>query len=158
MVCRKDVETGELFYLIRMIQRHAECRAGSTVVARDIELFEPEIPGELNIHVLLASSGNPAFLLGRFGFADPDATQAWIHQLIEDEKAANPEVVFAEVVHLPEDRTGNILQRPSFLDYEIPYLARSPKPHDQQVPVTDLMAVLMVLISTGSLFRLPLII
>jgi hypothetical protein len=107
-----------------------------------VELFEPESPGELNIHLLLGSSGNPAYLLGRFGFADPDSTQEWINQLIEEEKAAYPDTVFAEVVHLPEDRTGNVLQRPAFLDYEIPYLARSTKPRDQQIPVTDLLVAM----------------
>ncbi|MCX6223766.1 MAG: lantibiotic dehydratase family protein, partial [Bacteroidia bacterium] len=107
-----------------------------------VELFEPESPGELNIHLLMGSSGNPAFLLGRFGFADQDSTRAWISKLIDDEKSADPEIVFAEVVHLPEDRNGNVLQRPAFLDYEIPYLARSAKPAGQQIPITDLMVAI----------------
>lgn len=107
-----------------------------------VELFEPESSGEMNIHLLHGSAGNPAYLLGRFGFADPDSTKMWINQLIEDEKTASPDIVFAEVVHLPEDRTGNVLQRPAFLDYEIPYLARSAKPGDQQIPVTDLMVTI----------------
>lgn len=104
-----------------------------------VELFEPESSGELNIHLLHGSAGNPSYLLGRFGFADPDSTQEWISQLIDEEKTASPDILFAEVVHLPEDRTGNVLQRPAFLDYEIPYLARSTKHKDQQIPITDLM-------------------
>jgi|GEM_PF-1314336 len=104
-----------------------------------VELFETGQPGEMNIHFLLGSSGNPAYLLGRFGFADPDATKQWISKLVKDEQAVDPEAVFAEVVHLPEDRTGNVLQRPAFLTYEIPYLARSAKPPDKQIPVTDLL-------------------
>ncbi|MFA5814028.1 MAG: lantibiotic dehydratase family protein [Bacteroidales bacterium] len=107
-----------------------------------VELFEPESPGELNIHLLHGSSGNPAYLLGRFGFADPDSTHEWINQLIEEEKTVYPDMVFAEVVHLPEDRTGNVLQRPAFLDFEIPYLARSAKIKDQQIPVTDLLVAM----------------
>lgn len=119
-----------------------------------VELFEPESPGDLNIHLLLGSSGNPAYLLGRFGFADPDSTRKWIHQLIEEESAVHPDAICAEVVHLPEDRTGNVLQRPSFLDYEIPYLARSAKSPDSQIPVTDLLVALenqqLVLYSASS--------
>jgi len=104
-----------------------------------VELFEPESSGELNIHLLHGSAGNPAFLLGRFGFADPESTRDWISELMTDVQKVSPDFVCAEVVHLPEDRTGNILQRPSFLDFEIPYLARSTKPADQQIPVTDLL-------------------
>ncbi len=104
-----------------------------------VEFFEPDIPGELNIHFVLGSSGNPSYLLGRFGFADQDGTRVWINELIKDETAFFPEALCAEVVHLPEDRTGNVLQRPAFLEYEIPYLARSDKSRDRQIPVTDIM-------------------
>jgi hypothetical protein len=104
-----------------------------------VELFETESDQELNIHFLHGSAGNPSFLLGRFGFADPDSTRNWISQLIADEIALSPDEVFAEVIHLPEDRTGNVLQRPSFLNFEIPYLANSAKSREFQIPVTDLM-------------------
>ncbi|MFA6127441.1 MAG: lantibiotic dehydratase family protein [Bacteroidales bacterium] len=104
-----------------------------------IELYQTGSQDEEMVHVLMGSAGNPANLLGRFGFADPDSTQDWISELITDENAEYPDTLFAEVVHLPEDRTGNILQRPSFTDYEIPYLADSAKPIDRQIPVTDLL-------------------
>lgn len=112
--------------------------AWSNQMTAMVELFYTDTPGELNIHLIHGAAGNPAFLLGRFGFADPDCTREWIQQLIDDEMSADPDSVFAEVVHLPEDRTGNILQRPSFLDFEIPYLARSVKAADCQIPVADL--------------------
>jgi hypothetical protein len=104
-----------------------------------VELFEDEGSGEPGIHFLMGSSGNPAYLLGRFAYGDPDITQFWISRLIADEKADYPDALYAEVIHLPEDRTGNVLQRPSFLDYEIPYLAASVKPGDKQILITDLM-------------------
>lgn len=104
-----------------------------------VELFESDSSGNLNIHFLHGASGNPAYLLGRFVFADPDTTREWIGELIQEECIAGQDVVFAEVVHLPEDRTGNVLQRPAFLDYEIPYLAGSAKSSDHQIPVTDLL-------------------
>jgi lantibiotic biosynthesis protein len=104
-----------------------------------VELFESEIPGDPGIHFLSGSAGNPAYLLARFGFADPGVTNDWINQLIGDEQADSPDCLFAEVVHLPEDRTGNVLQRPSFLQNEIPYLARSVKAGEFRIPVTELM-------------------
>jgi thiopeptide-type bacteriocin biosynthesis protein len=47
--------------------------------------------------------------------------------------------VFAEIVHLPEGRMGNILARPILRAYEIPYLGHASVPADRQIPVTDLL-------------------
>jgi thiopeptide-type bacteriocin biosynthesis protein len=90
--------------------------------------------------VLLHGAGGPsgARLLGRFCHADPQ-----LHRLvarhIRDEEALQPEAVFAEVVHLPEGRAGNILSRPVLRAYEIPYLGSAGVPSERQIPVTDLL-------------------
>ena len=55
------------------------------------------------------------------------------------EEAVHPERVYAEVVHLPEGRVGNILCRPVLRGYEIPYLGRSGAPADRQLPLSDLL-------------------
>jgi hypothetical protein len=104
-----------------------------------VELFDDPCSGEPSIHLVHGAWGSPAFLLGRFGFADPASAGSWIRQLVDDETSADQDVIFAEVVHLPEDRTGNVLQRPSFLEYEIPYLAGSVKGPEYRIPLTDLM-------------------
>ncbi len=103
------------------------------------ELFVDPVTGDDMVHLVHGAGGHPAFLLGRFGFAGSDDTTNWIKELIKDEQEGNPDAIYAEVVHLPEDRTGNILQRRHSYEYEIPYLARSGKPTEKQIPVTDLI-------------------
>ncbi|HVQ16111.1 MAG TPA: lantibiotic dehydratase family protein, partial [Vicinamibacterales bacterium] len=89
--------------------------------------------------VLLHSVGGPsgANLLGRFCHADPELL-ANVATHLRDEEALDADAIFAEVVHLPEGRLGNILLRPVLRPYEIPYLGRSGAPADRQIPVTDL--------------------
>lgn len=93
--------------------------------------------------VLLDHVGGPsgAILLGRFCHAD-EQLHALVRAHVRTEEAARPEAVFAEIVHLPEGRVGNILCRPVLRDYEIPYLGRSGAPTDRQLGVTDLLVSL----------------
>lgn len=85
-----------------------------------------------------AGGNSAANLLGRFGHASPDINAA-MQRIIEHERQANPEVLFCEIVHLPESRVGNILLRPSCHAYEIPYLANSSKAADFIVKPDELM-------------------
>src|SRR5690606_37661797 len=47
--------------------------------------------------------------------------------------------ITAEIVHLPEDRTGNILYRYNTRKYEIPYLGLSSKNPENQILIDDLL-------------------
>ncbi len=76
-------------------------------------------------------------LAGRFGQASQDIAQV-LRDIAAAENKNNPGVIFAEIVHLPESRTGNILCRPAFRDYEIPYLAQSGLPQENQIRLRDL--------------------
>lgn len=89
--------------------------------------------------VELDGAGGPsgARILGRFCHADA-ALRERVEAHLRAEEALQPDAVFAEVVHLPEGRIGNILFRPVLRGWEIPYLGRSGAPADRQVPVTDL--------------------
>ena len=77
-------------------------------------------------------------LLGRFAHADHEVLEI-IQNIADNEQAQNPNVIFAEIVHLPENRTGNILLHPPFRQYEIPYLAKSSLSDEFQIPLDDLM-------------------
>ncbi len=85
------------------------------------------------------ASGAPgAGLLGRFCHAD-GALRARVEEHLRLEESQRPDAVFAEIVHLPEGRVGNILLRPVLRSYEIPFLGRSGAPPQAQLPVTDLL-------------------
>ena len=93
-----------------------------------------------DFRVLLHGVGGPsgARLLGRFCHTDVSLAES-VRAHLRAEEACQPERVFAEIVHLPEGRIGNILCRPVMRGYEIPYLGRSGAPSDRQLPVTDLL-------------------
>jgi thiopeptide-type bacteriocin biosynthesis protein len=87
----------------------------------------------------LQSVGGPsgARLLGRFCHADADLTRR-VEEHLRAEEAQRPAAVFAEIVHLPEGRVGNIICRPVLRAYEIPFLGHSGAAADRHIPVTDL--------------------
>ena len=89
--------------------------------------------------VLLHSASGPsgARLLGRFSQAD-ETLRANVALHLAAEEALSP-AAFAEVVHVPEGRVGNVVQRPVLRRYEIVYLGASGAPSERQLPVTDLL-------------------
>jgi thiopeptide-type bacteriocin biosynthesis protein len=92
-----------------------------------------------DFRLLLKNAAGPsgARLLGRFCHADP-ALEAGVRAHLAAEEALRPDAVFAEVVHLPQGRIGNILARPLLRAWEIPFLGRGAVPEDHQLPVQDL--------------------
>lgn len=81
-------------------------------------------------------------LLGRFAGGNEK-----IHEIVTEisdfEKKQLQGKVVAEIIHLPESRTGNILARPCFREYEIPYLAHSNLDDEFQIKMTDLVLKLV---------------
>lgn len=90
----------------------------------------------LLLHFAMGPSG--ARMLGRFCYADP-AIREGVEQHVAAEEALRPGALFAEVVHLPAGRIGNILARPVLRQYEIPFLGRSGAPPERQIPLDDLL-------------------
>jgi thiopeptide-type bacteriocin biosynthesis protein len=95
------------------------------------------LPAEGLVHLEGVFGSSAINLLGRFAHADTNIREV-IQKIAAWESAHNPDVIFAEIVHLPETRTGNILLRPVIRDHEIPFLAQSSLPEDQQIHLQDL--------------------
>jgi thiopeptide-type bacteriocin biosynthesis protein len=99
----------------------------------------PEALDAGDFQILLGGAVGPsgARLLGRFCHADPE-----LHRQVEahlrQEEAHSPDAVYAEIVHLPQGRIGNILSRPVLRQHEIPFLGRSGALREDQIPITDL--------------------
>lgn len=77
-------------------------------------------------------------LLGRFSEGNKEIKDLLL-EISQYEESQMPGKIFAEIVHLPESRTGNILSRANIRQYEIPYLAMSSVDIDFQVRPADLV-------------------
>jgi thiopeptide-type bacteriocin biosynthesis protein len=89
--------------------------------------------------LFLEGAGGPsgARLLGRFAHLD-HGLRKLIRGHLRAEELCHDEAIFAEIVHLPAGRTGNVLRRPLLREYEIPFLGRSGAPVDHRLSVSDL--------------------
>jgi len=112
-------------------------------VLATVAAVSPEALDRGEFQLLLGSAGGPsgARLLGRFCHAE-ELLRDQTRRHLRAEEALHPEAIFAEIVHLPQGRIGNILSRPVMRDYEIPFLGRSGAPQERQIPVTDLLVSL----------------
>ncbi|WP_417784565.1 lantibiotic dehydratase family protein [Tenacibaculum sp.] len=84
-------------------------------------------------------SGSSAVnLLGRFSYTNKELLKH-IKEIIAVEEIINADKILAEIVHLPEARTGNILHRASFRKYELPYLGKASVENKYQIPLEDIL-------------------
>jgi hypothetical protein len=103
-----------------------------------------------NLILKYVGGSSAANFINRFSNMDTEFNN-YISSIIKKEnEIIGNETIIAEIVHLPESRTGNILFRPSFRDYEIPYLAREFVDKEFKIPVTDIL----VSVKGGKLIRL----
>jgi thiopeptide-type bacteriocin biosynthesis protein len=98
--------------------------------------------GHHDFRIQLVSVGGPssATLLGRFCHGDARLAD-FVREELRIEEAARPDAMFAEIVHLPEGRVGNVLLRPLLRRWELPFLGASGAPADAQLPITDLLVM-----------------
>ena len=101
--------------------------------------FITEIISENNHEKLYLNngSGNAGRLLARF-CSEKSNIKELVQDISQKEAELNSSKILAEIIHLPESRIGNILRRPKIRNYEIPYLAKSLLPFENQISVDDL--------------------
>ncbi|SFF09435.1 thiopeptide-type bacteriocin biosynthesis domain-containing protein [Chitinophaga sp. CF118] len=91
-------------------------------------------------HMLLQHVGgaHSNILLGRFAHLGKEMS-AFCRELAEDEMKANEHIAFAEIIHIPEGRVGNIARREQLFHYEIPFLGASAVDGERQLTIEDMM-------------------
>lgn len=80
---------------------------------------------------------NAPALMGRFTVADPAIRNA-AQQMARHLEAQNPDIIFAELLHLADPHTDNINRRESIYRYELPITAASVLTQNQQLQLSDL--------------------
>jgi thiopeptide-type bacteriocin biosynthesis protein len=108
-------------------------------VLAQVAATSEEDASEGRFQLLWKSSSGPSGvrMLGRFCHADAEL-EGRIREHLAAEEAARPDAVFAEIVHMPQGRTGNIIARPVLRACEIPILGRSGAPDECRIPLIDL--------------------
>jgi thiopeptide-type bacteriocin biosynthesis protein len=132
------------------------------VEIRDCDLphnsaFEELLPESFSVLVSLISSSSEALSKGDFelvfkGGQGPSSARALarfcssdlelmdlVRNAVREEEASDPEAIFAEIVHQPEGRIGNVICRPLLREIEIPFMGRSGAPVERQLPIDDLL-------------------
>lgn len=108
--------------------------------------FTDKVPDTLSVmfritgdRLLLHGCGGSSAtnLLGRFAHGNKSIHKI-ANNIADYESMLNSDKIVAEIVHLPESRTGNILLRPIFRGYEIPYLGKSAIKRNNQILLNDL--------------------
>jgi len=89
------------------------------------------------IYINNAGGSSAANLLGRFCHVNKEL-ENYVIDITKLEQEQNSDAIYAEIVHLPESRIGNILLRPVLRAYEIPYLGKSSVENEFQIPLSDL--------------------
>jgi len=79
-----------------------------------------------------------ARLMGRFALGEKKLEEKLL-QCMQDEQSANPDLILAEVVHMPDGNSANVVLRPVLRKHEIPYLCNSAVDKKYQIDISDLM-------------------
>ncbi|HEY5371759.1 MAG TPA: lantibiotic dehydratase [Hanamia sp.] len=90
--------------------------------------------------ILLESVGgaHSNALLGRFAYLD-NKIEELCKQLVDTDQQNSTDVIFAEIIFIPEGRIGNIARRPILSRYEIPILACPGVDGEKRIPINDIL-------------------
>jgi lantibiotic biosynthesis protein len=134
-----------------------EIRLEEEEVSRFYKHADPEIPttlytqfrvlgssaskidqGEFEILHKGTSGPSSTMLIGRFCYLDDYIESKVRKMLLDEEQFDLPNKVYAEIVHLPQGRAGNILTRPVLRNYEIPIYTPGSVDNDKIIALEDL--------------------
>ncbi|WP_439556805.1 lantibiotic dehydratase, partial [Dyadobacter sp.] len=88
---------------------------------------------------LIACQGTSAVnMMSRFA-QGIDGLEEKLQHCARTEQQMHPEVIFAEIIHHPDSKAGNIVNRPALYKYEIPYLGQASVSEASRIRVNDLM-------------------
>jgi len=90
------------------------------------------------IHIKGIGGSSAVNLLGRFSKGDIKLSR-YVKNICEIEAEINSNKIIAEVIHLPQSRTGNVLHRPNFRKFEIPYLGCASVKTESIIPLEDII-------------------
>ncbi|WP_062056890.1 lantibiotic dehydratase family protein [Aquimarina longa] len=96
------------------------------------------VDGEKKMILSSVGGSSGANLLGRFSTGNEQIFK-YVQDITRTEQEMYPDTILAEVIHLPESRTGNVIRRATVRAYEIPYLGKSNASTEQQIAISDLM-------------------
>jgi lantibiotic biosynthesis protein len=106
-----------------------------TLITNDITELDQ---GKFKFIQRAAGSVSGFNLLSRFCLGD-SVMEGLNAQGIAREEFSRPDLLFAEINHLPDPNLGNIITRPGLRKYEIPYLSASTVDTDNQIVPSDLL-------------------
>ena len=89
--------------------------------------------------IFLSSAGGSTALnlISRFSQQSNEMASV-VNEVVEKEHTYQPDKILAEINHLPDNRTGNILKSMVNRAYEIVYLSNSELPYENQILIGDL--------------------
>jgi lantibiotic biosynthesis protein len=93
--------------------------------------------GKEKIHLKAVSGPSANGLIGRFSHLDKKILDL-CNEVTTIENQLHPDKIIAEIVHLPQARTANILYRNFQREYEIPYLGKASVDQEHQITIDDL--------------------
>jgi len=105
-----------------------------TVVAESAEAVNR---GEFRMVMENVHGPSGAVYLGRFCHGDR-ALEAGVQEYLRAEEALRPDAIFAEIVHLPQGRHGNVICRPALREHDIVFLGQSGVAPENRIELTDL--------------------
>lgn len=79
-----------------------------------------------------------AALIGRFGIANSEAKDLLTEIVNKENKILNNQAILAEIDHVPEDRVGNVIQRPQIREHVIPIVTYSDTNNQECISLSKL--------------------